>query len=299
MTDYYPFGSERNKSVDGKYSFGFNGQEKVDEVAPGHYTAPFWEYNAKLGRRWNQDPKPNPSISNYATFANNPILLIDPLGDTTWLYSESGKFIERIDDSYENQAHFVSSEAFYKANNACCQQGSIEDIDGYAFNLRSSSIAFIGKNTMEDVNSIFSLSRSEEMERGGLLQISETREIRLLDLSKEMDRDKNTLSGNRFARVVNEHKNKNTFGVFHTHPESRQNSFTPSLLTGDDYEGKISNADKTRGGYTSLIVSENHITIYQSIRVRWSQSDFKFVPVSDQERAKYHKFSVIQRKSLR
>lgn len=36
----------------------------------------------RLGRRWNQDPKPNPSISNYATFANNPIIYTDPFGDT-------------------------------------------------------------------------------------------------------------------------------------------------------------------------------------------------------------------------
>jgi hypothetical protein len=35
-----------------------------------------------LGRRWNIDPKPNPSISNYACFGNNPIFYIDVLGDT-------------------------------------------------------------------------------------------------------------------------------------------------------------------------------------------------------------------------
>lgn len=46
------------------------------------YTARFWEYDTRIGRRWNQDPKPNPSISNYAAFANNPIWFKDPLGDT-------------------------------------------------------------------------------------------------------------------------------------------------------------------------------------------------------------------------
>lgn len=62
--------------------YGFNGQEKVDEIAPGHTTAEYWEYDSRLGRRWNQDPKPNPSISNYATFANNPIWFSDAKGDT-------------------------------------------------------------------------------------------------------------------------------------------------------------------------------------------------------------------------
>jgi len=46
------------------------------------YTAEFWMYDARLGRRWNQDPKPNPSISNYACFAGNPIFYTDVLGDT-------------------------------------------------------------------------------------------------------------------------------------------------------------------------------------------------------------------------
>ncbi len=66
------------------YRFGFNGQERTDELSgPGnHNTAQFWEYDTRLGRRWNQDPKPNPSISNYAAFANNPIWFSDPLGDT-------------------------------------------------------------------------------------------------------------------------------------------------------------------------------------------------------------------------
>jgi len=85
---YEPFGSllpGRNYSSD-SYRFGFNGQEKVDEVngsAGTHNTALFWEYDTRIGRRWNLDPKPNPSVSQYACFANNPIWFIDVLGDTT------------------------------------------------------------------------------------------------------------------------------------------------------------------------------------------------------------------------
>ncbi len=299
--DYYAFGMQMpGRSYTGEgYRYGLNGQEKVDEVAPDHYTAPFWEYNAKLGRRWNQDPKPNPSISNYATFANNPILLIDPLGDTTWLYSESGKFIRRIDDSHGNQAHFVSSEAYNKANIEFYKKGGIDDIDGYAFSLRSSSTGFIGKNTMDDINSIFSLSQSEMQERGGLMQISETREIRLLDLSDEIDRSTNLLNGNDFSKAATENKNVRTLGIFHTHPESNPNAFVPSNMLGDDYQGRIGNADKTRGGYSALIISENHITIHQTMRVRWDQHSFKFVPVSPQEAVKSGKYSVIKKQSMR
>ena len=66
------------------YGYGFNGQEKDDEISGNgnSYTATFWQYDSRLGRRWNLDPKPNPSISQYATFANNPIWFSDPFGDT-------------------------------------------------------------------------------------------------------------------------------------------------------------------------------------------------------------------------
>ena len=65
------------------YRFGFNGQMKVNEIAGvgNHNTALFWEYDTRLGRRWNLDPVDQISISNYAAFANNPILNIDLLGD--------------------------------------------------------------------------------------------------------------------------------------------------------------------------------------------------------------------------
>jgi RHS repeat-associated protein len=85
--DYYPFGSlmPGRKYNAGEYRFGFNGQEKDDEitgVTGSHTTALFWEYDTRLGRRWNLDPKPNHTISNYATFTNNPIWFTDVLGDT-------------------------------------------------------------------------------------------------------------------------------------------------------------------------------------------------------------------------
>ncbi|HRN40917.1 MAG TPA: hypothetical protein PK649_02450 [Vicingus sp.] len=65
--------------------YGFNGQEKDDEVngvTGSSYTAEFWQYDSRLGRRWNLDPKPTPSISSYSAFAGNPILNSDPKGDT-------------------------------------------------------------------------------------------------------------------------------------------------------------------------------------------------------------------------
>jgi hypothetical protein len=82
--NYYPFGMEMpgGSWSSSKYRYGFNGQEKSLEIGNGHYTAEFWEYDGRTGRRWNQDPKPTPYTSNYATFGNNPILFNDEYGDT-------------------------------------------------------------------------------------------------------------------------------------------------------------------------------------------------------------------------
>src|SRR5690554_4189653 len=65
------------------YRFGFNGQEKVNEIAGigNHMTATFWEYDTRLGRRWNIDPVVKPWESGYAVMGNNPIWNIDPNGD--------------------------------------------------------------------------------------------------------------------------------------------------------------------------------------------------------------------------
>ena len=68
-----------------RYRYGFNGQEKDDEIkgAGNSYTAEFWEYDPRIGRRWNLDPKPTIGVSQYSTFSNNPIWFSDPLGDST------------------------------------------------------------------------------------------------------------------------------------------------------------------------------------------------------------------------
>jgi hypothetical protein len=59
---------------------------KVNEVAGygNHNTALFWEYDTRLGRRWNLDPKPTVGLSSFSAFSNNPILNTDKLGDSAW-----------------------------------------------------------------------------------------------------------------------------------------------------------------------------------------------------------------------
>jgi|GEM_PF-2593381 len=68
---------------DDEYRFGFNGQEKDNEVSGvgNSMTAEFWQYDSRLGRRWNTDPVVKEWESSYTSFNNNPVTLMDPNGD--------------------------------------------------------------------------------------------------------------------------------------------------------------------------------------------------------------------------
>ncbi len=65
-----------------EYAYGHGGQLADDEITDNrsHYSAEYWEYDSRLGRRWNVDPVVYPWQSSYATFNNNPIVFNDPKG---------------------------------------------------------------------------------------------------------------------------------------------------------------------------------------------------------------------------
>jgi hypothetical protein len=84
-----PFGSaisemQFKSDTGGSYRYGFNTQEKDDEIAGegNSYTAEFWQYDPRVVHRWNTDPKPNPLFSPYAIMQCNPIMYIDHKGDS-------------------------------------------------------------------------------------------------------------------------------------------------------------------------------------------------------------------------
>ncbi len=66
------------------YRYGFGGQEsdfEINNSGGTSYTAEFWQYDARLGRRWNVDPETYIWQSPYACFNNNPINYNDPIGE--------------------------------------------------------------------------------------------------------------------------------------------------------------------------------------------------------------------------
>ncbi|MBI9036482.1 MAG: hypothetical protein JEZ03_18650 [Bacteroidales bacterium] len=102
--DYYPFGMQMPGRTfsSNSYRYGFNGMEKDDEIAGAgnSYTAEFWQYDSRLGRRWNVDPVVKHDQSRFSAFANNPIWFIDPNGaDTAFSNNVTKDFVNDLIDS--------------------------------------------------------------------------------------------------------------------------------------------------------------------------------------------------------
>lgn len=106
--DYYPFGMltpGRRFSASDVYRYGFNGQEKSDEIKGegNSYHAEFWEYDPRLGRRWNMDPKAVPWESVYAVNRNNPIWVTDFQGDFGDLSDKDKKKREKAQRKFDKK----------------------------------------------------------------------------------------------------------------------------------------------------------------------------------------------------
>lgn len=68
----------------GGYRYFFNGQEGDNEVfgEVANFNAEFWQYDSRLGRRWNIDPEYTMDLTPYSVFFDNPICNVDDDGDS-------------------------------------------------------------------------------------------------------------------------------------------------------------------------------------------------------------------------
>jgi hypothetical protein len=84
-----------------RYRYGFNGQERDTDVGENINTAMFWEYDARIGRRWNVDPVVKPWESPYACFSGNPIALSDINGDNAG--DDADKKVAALKEKYKGK----------------------------------------------------------------------------------------------------------------------------------------------------------------------------------------------------
>ncbi|MBK8658319.1 MAG: hypothetical protein IPN22_05455 [Bacteroidetes bacterium] len=85
--NYYPFGMTMPGRTFGndEYRYGFQGMESEDDLRGENnsYTTEFRQYDPRVGRWMSVDPKADKyaPLTPYASFFNNPNLVIDPKGD--------------------------------------------------------------------------------------------------------------------------------------------------------------------------------------------------------------------------
>ncbi|MCU0416453.1 MAG: hypothetical protein MUE33_04620 [Cytophagaceae bacterium] len=280
-TSYYPFGMAQ-KSRSGsqeEYRYGFNGQERETELSESTTSAEYWMYDARLGRRWNRDPKPNPSLSIYSCFANNPIAYNDVLGDTTKYFGKNGRYLGKIDDNFENQAHFVNNHTYRRQLRLNGYGETQQQRNSASTNLRKMSVAFIGKNSMEDMKKIL---KSKEVEALFVAKVSETREIRFVEVLVSNQRA-NRVDASEVNGSYSIEEQAELFGMGHTHPyrEDYVNinapfrwlaEPTPPRYNSDlnryelnDYYGGLSGLDGKKRQTPLFIGTELGIVIYGSV----------------------------------
>jgi len=110
------------------YRYGFNTQEKVDEIsgAGNHTTAMFWEYDTRLGRRWNRDPVVKPWESSYACLNNSPIRILDPNGDDGYV-DEDGNSLGDDGDKKSHETRVINKDV-WKTTIGENKDGKLNDI---------------------------------------------------------------------------------------------------------------------------------------------------------------------------
>ncbi len=75
------------------YRYGFNTQELSPEINENSYSAEYWQYDSRIGRRWNIDPLKLTWESSYLVNGNNPNVFLDPYGD---FKTKFGAFLYKI-----------------------------------------------------------------------------------------------------------------------------------------------------------------------------------------------------------
>ncbi|WPQ61472.1 hypothetical protein SIO70_24240 [Chitinophaga sancti] len=128
--EYFPFGMFMpgrgiggGMSIAGGYRYGYNGQEKDLDINGNSYTAQFWEYDSRIGRRWNLDPVYTVGVSQYAVNGNNPVSYTDPYGNFKTKFGASlyklihGGEIGRAKDNEHANEWFVSKRVDSRETN--------------------------------------------------------------------------------------------------------------------------------------------------------------------------------------
>ncbi|PZR28663.1 MAG: hypothetical protein DI535_05870 [Citrobacter freundii] len=251
---YYPFGLTMAGISSKALSFGgpenkykYNGIEHNDAFDINTYDAFYRNLDPQIGRFWQIDPKPNEKFSPYAAMANNPILYSDPLGDTTWVYGSTGRYLGVVGDNLPNQVHFLGHEGGKTPFDA--SKLSLEAATKLGESFRGLSVAFMGANTAADMEKIASSADSKGFEMAFVAEVSESKELRLTALP-----DKYRKGDNQYDLIgAIEETYKDKKGTFFAAGHAHNKKHVADQTGYDGYSGDMAkflklNTPSTRAG---------------------------------------------------
>lgn len=263
-THYYPFGLTMEGISSKALGLGapenkakFNSIEQNRDLDLNMYDAFYRNFDPQVGRFCQVDPRPNEMYSQYAGMANNPIIFSDPLGDTTWIFGNDGRYMGVMADNLDNQIHFLNRTIAEEAPPVDFSSLSIEDQTKYAEIFRKESIAFIGSNTVADMKRIASAadnlktSTGKGGELGFVAMVSNTKELRLTQLSEKYRRgDRRYDLIQAIDDTYSMEQQRKIFAAGHVHNKKD----VADLVAYDGYKGvmakflKVNTPSTTSGG---------------------------------------------------
>ena len=203
----------------------------------------------------------------YHYVHNNPILLTDPFGlnaDSTRIYNLEGMYRGTINDSYQNEEHFLSNQDAHTALN---MEGTESEKASFA---RRNSKFYVGAQTRLEMEYVENVSEGDEMERMFLMTYTEDcRELCVVDAThRASNRSANGITPPGDVNLLHITAKPGTLvGYGHTHglySLGKGQTSTFSLRRPSDPKDYYDNLDM--GRYPLFIAFPNGYTIYNSNR---------------------------------
>ena len=110
-------------------------RKRESELNEDITTAQFWEYESRIGRRWNVDPVTKEFESPYATFSKYPIYYTDtkgadsePQGGDKPQYKKPG-FLKRLWRGLGGAHHINRAETYAAEVQKCASDVQLVNVD--------------------------------------------------------------------------------------------------------------------------------------------------------------------------
>jgi len=197
------------------FRYGFGSQEKDDEISGkgNMMTAEYWEYDTRLGRRWNIDPKTKEYFSPYFTFAGNPILHNDIKGDDHYKLSKDGS-IKKVATT-KDKKDYLFDEGIKKF--VVIDKGILDKMI-FANAGNKPLKTFLITDKIDELKKIYEFAAINSNVEWGLITLKGKGNKQVSILGTDHSSESSSVGRNIVAPVMEKYKNLSIVSYSHSHP---------------------------------------------------------------------------------